>query len=211
MWQVLCLPLRWPSLTSIDCKSFAIVAGVGLGVALEKGAARKAIQVGRTRLQYAELEEQRRNLIRYATRITGNRDHAEDVVQEAYLRLGRMARKHHQESPGGYVSRIVRNLAIDRLWRSRRDGEVFAPDGQAALDEMAAVQPTPEQVVLSRNELMRLEAALAELPERVRIAVEMHRFGGAKLREIAVELGVSVTVAHELVVTGIAHCRSRLR
>ncbi len=51
---------------------------------------------------------------------------------------------------------------------------------QAALDEMAAVQPTPEQVVLSRNELMRLEAALAELPERVRIAVEMHRFGGAK-------------------------------
>jgi RNA polymerase sigma-70 factor (ECF subfamily) len=39
----------------------------------------------------------------------------------------------------------------------------------------------------------------------------MHRFGGAKLREIAAELGVSVTVAHELVVTGVAHCRSRLR
>jgi len=156
------------------------VAGVGLGVALEKDAARKAIQAGRTRLQYAEFEEQRRNLIRYASRITGNRDHAEDGVQEAYLRLGEMARKQHLASPGGYLSRIVRNLAIDRLWRSRRDGEVFAPDGQAALDEMAAVQPTPEQVVLSRNELMRLEAALAELPERVRIAVEMHRFGGAK-------------------------------
>lgn len=167
--------------------------------------------MGRTGLQHEEFEEQRRNLIRYASRITGNRDHAEDVVQEAYLRLGEMARKQHLASPGGYLARIVRNLAIDRLWRSRRDVEVFAPDGQVALDGLAADQPTPEQVVLSRNELARLEAALAELPERVRIAVEMHRFGGAKLREIAAELGVSVTVAHELVVTGVAHCRSRLR
>lgn len=167
--------------------------------------------MGRTRLQYAEFEEQRRNLVRYASRITGDRDHAEDVVQEAYLRLGEMARKQHLASPSGYLARIVRNLAIDRLWRSRREVEVFTPDGQVALNGLAADQPTPEQVVLSRSELTRLEAALAELPERVRIAVEMHRFGGAKLREIAAELGVSVTVAHELVVTGIAHCRSRLR
>ena len=188
-----------------------VVAGVGSGVALGKGAAHKAIHVGRTRLQYEEFEEQRRNLIRYASRITGNRDHAEDVVQEAYLRLGEMAKKQHLASPRGYLARIVRNLAIDRLWRSRRDGEVFAPDAQAALDGLAADQPTPEQIALSRDELARLEAALAELPERVRIAVEMHRFGGAKLREIAAELNVSVTGAHELVVTGGAHCRSRLR
>ena len=167
--------------------------------------------MGRTRLQYEEFEEQRRNLVRYASRITGSRDHAEDVVQEAYLRFGEMARKQHLASPGGYLARIVRNLAIDRLWRSRRDNEVFASDGQAVLEGLAADQPTPEQVVLSRNDLTRLEAALSELPERVRIAVEMHRFGGAKLREIAAELGVSVTVAHELVVTGVAHCRSRLR
>lgn len=173
--------------------------------------ARKAIPVGRTRLQYEEFEGQRRDLIRYASRITGDRDYAEDVVQEAYLRLGEMAKKQNLDKPGGYLARIVRNLAIDRLWRSRRDGEVFVSDGQTALEGLAADQPTPEQVALSRDELARVEAALFELPDRVRIAVEMHRFGGAKLREIAAELGVSITVAHELVVAGVAHCRSRLR
>ncbi len=163
------------------------------------------------KLQYENSEEQRRSLIRYAKRITGDWDHAEDVVQEAYLRLGEMARKQELVRPGGYLARIVRNLAIDRLWRARRDGEVFASDGQAMLDDLAAEQPTPEQVILARSEFARLEAALSELPERMRIAVEMHRFGGAKLREIAVELDVSVTVAHELVTGGVAHCRSRLR
>ncbi|WP_427789421.1 sigma-70 family RNA polymerase sigma factor [Brevundimonas diminuta] len=172
---------------------------------------RKALRVGQSKLQCEQSPEQRRSLIRYAKRITGDWDHAEDVVQEAYLRLSEMGRKQDLVRPGGYLARIVRNLAIDQLWRSRRDGEVFVSDGQARLDDLAAGQPTPEQVVLARNEFARLEAALSELPERMRIAVEMHRFGGAKLREIAVELEVSVTVAHELVVAGVAHCRSRLR
>jgi DNA-directed RNA polymerase specialized sigma24 family protein len=53
-------------------------------------------------------------------------------------------------------------------------------------------------------------AAIAELPERTQIALEMHRFGGCKLREIADHLGISVTLAHSLVAEGIEHCRRRL-
>lgn len=172
---------------------------------------RRANPLRPNKLQYEQFGEERRSLIRYAKRITRDWDHAEEVVQEAYLRLGEMAKKQHLAKPGGYLARIVRNLAIDRLSRSRRDSEVFSADGPVILESLSADQPTPEQVAAARGELARLEAALAELPERVRIAVEMHRFGGAKLREIAEELGVSITVAHELVVTGVAHCRARLR
>ncbi len=91
----------------------------------------------------------------------------------------------------------------------------ISPDELAGL---ALEEEIESRLVIERGEhpweLRRgpfAEDAFAELPERVRIAVEMHRFGGARLREIAAELGVSVTVAHELVVTGVAHCRSRLR
>ena len=52
--------------------------------------------------------------------------------------------------------------------------------------------------------------ALGDLPERTRIACEMHRFGGAKLREIAIYLKISVPLAHKLVADGIDHCRERL-
>jgi RNA polymerase sigma factor (sigma-70 family) len=169
------------------------------------------MEVGQIKFEHQEIARKRRELIHYANRITGDRDDAEEVVQEAYLRLGEMASKKALVQPGGYLARIVRNLAIDRLWRSRRETDAFVPDGETALAHIVADQPSPEQVALANDEFIRLETALAELPDRVRIAVEMSRFGGAKLREIAQELGVSVTVAHELVIDGLAHCRSRLR
>lgn len=169
------------------------------------------MDVGQIKFQYDQIIDQRRSLIQYANRITGDRDHAEDVVQEAYLRLGEMATKQALARPGGYLARIVRNLALDRLWRSRRERQAFVPDGEAALAHIVADQPSPEQAALANDEYARLEAALAELPERMRVAVEMHRFGGARLREIAEELGVSVTFAHELVIEGVARCRNRLR
>jgi RNA polymerase sigma-70 factor (ECF subfamily) len=52
--------------------------------------------------------------------------------------------------------------------------------------------------------------ALAELPERTRIAVEMHRFGGCTLKEIAEHFGISVSMAQVLVTDGVRHCQSRL-
>jgi RNA polymerase sigma-70 factor (ECF subfamily) len=50
-----------------------------------------------------------------------------------------------------------------------------------------------------------------ELPARTRIALEMRRIEGAKLRDIAQRLGVSVPVAHSIVAEGIAYCRRRVR
>jgi RNA polymerase sigma-70 factor (ECF subfamily) len=52
--------------------------------------------------------------------------------------------------------------------------------------------------------------AMAELPERTRIALMMHRFDGFKLRDIAAHLGISVALAHALVYEGLEHCRRRL-
>ena len=71
--------------------------------------------------------------------------------------------------------------------------------------------PTPETVALYKDEYARLTQALAELPERTRISVEMHRFGNCKLKEIAAFLGISVALAHKLVSDGVEHCKQRMR
>ena len=52
--------------------------------------------------------------------------------------------------------------------------------------------------------------AMAELPERTRIAMEMHRFGGCTLKEIAEHFGISVSMAQVLVTEGVRHCQRRL-
>ena len=51
---------------------------------------------------------------------------------------------------------------------------------------------------------------MAELPERTRIALELHRFGECTFKEIAAHLGISVGLAHALVIQGLEHCRARL-
>lgn len=155
----------------------------------------------------------RGELVNYANAIVGDRARAEDVVQEAWLRFGAASAVQVFDEPLGFLYRVVRNLAIDGRRRLTRERAVIV-DGKAAgsaFDMQADDYPSPETATVSRQELQLLKEALAELPERTRRAVEMHRVGGFKLREIAAELGVSITVVHEMVAQGIAHCRRRAR
>lgn len=152
----------------------------------------------------------REQLVKYASRILDDRGHAEDVVQEAYLRLEAAAGTRLLGEPIKYLYRIVRNLALDTRRSQQRDRERLHPDGGEALAQIAADQPSPETIALSRDQLWRMNQALAELPERTRIALEMHRFGDCTLRDIAAHLGISVGLAHALVIQGLEHCRERL-
>jgi RNA polymerase sigma-70 factor (ECF subfamily) len=155
--------------------------------------------------------EHRGSLVDYATRIVGSRAQAEDLVQEAWLRFDEVSRQRFLDEPLGYLYRIVRNLALDGRRRASLESEVLAGgESAAAFLWSAGAEPSPETVALYRDELRLLVAALDELPERTRIAFEMHRFGGCKLREIAEFLDISLPWAQRLVADGILHCRRRL-
>lgn len=147
-------------------------------------------------------------LVDYATTIVGDRSQGEDVVQEAFLRMKSTAADRALEEPVGYLRRIIRNLAID--WTRRSKNERRRLDDEADFEAVAEDRPTQEEVVAHRDELRVVMSALAELPERTRIALEMHRFEGCKLKEIASHLGISVALAHSLVYEGLEHCRKRL-
>ena len=117
-------------------------------------------------------------LVDYAAPIVGCRARAEDVVQEAWLRFnGRQDPGLAINNPVGYLYRIVRNLALD-LTRSIAT-ERRQPDG---------------------------DSLLAQLPERTRMAFEMHRLGGYTLQQIAAALGISVGLTHQLVHDALSHC-----
>lgn len=153
--------------------------------------------------------EHRRSLVDYATGIVGSRAQAEDLVQEAWLRFDEVARQRFLDEPLGYLYRIVRNLALDGRRRIARETEALA-NGVAEAVTAPGIISTPEMLVIYRDELRLLDEALAELPERTRIAFEMHRLDGAKLREIAGFLDISLPMAHKLVSDGIRHCKRRL-
>lgn len=152
----------------------------------------------------------RGELLDYASKIVGDRSQAEDVVQEAYLRFDAAAAERRVAEPLSYLFRIVRNLSLDLRRRVGRDRHRLASVGDEAIGELPEARPSPEAEAASRQELRLLEAAMWELPERTRIALEMHRFGGRTVREIAAHLGISIGTAHTLVTQGLEHCRDRL-
>lgn len=149
-------------------------------------------------------------LLTYANRLVKDTAQAEDLVQEAFIRMRTAAATTIFDEPSAYLYRIVRNLALDLQRHLTFEGrhEVSGVDELAA--EVADALPSPEVAAAARQEFRNLLKALDELPPRTRIALEMHRLGGFKLREIAAHLGISVSTAQALVAEGVEYCQNRI-
>lgn len=150
----------------------------------------------------------RGSLVDFASPIVGCRAQAEDVVQEAYLRFSAAGERACEANraiihPVGYLYRTVRNLALNCVRRRALEKTSSDPD---ALVTLAAVMATPEQNVIYREELQAVAQALARLPERTRRAFELHRLGGHTLQQVAIILGISVGLTHQLVRDALTHC-----
>ena len=196
------------------CESFALIAGVKV-FAGWRGRRARAEEwrsgVSRHSKALQLFLSHRAELLGYASRITGDRAQAEDVLQEAWIRFRATGSYRPLDEPIGYLRRIVRNLALDGQRRKTLEARIFADTADVDVAAVASDSPTPEKSLLDRRELACVASELAQMPKRMRIALEMHRVEGARLKHIAERLGMSVTTAHELVAEGVERCRAALR
>ncbi|MBY5932027.1 RNA polymerase sigma factor [Tateyamaria omphalii] len=130
-----------------------------------------------------------------AFRMLGDGTEAEDVVQEAMLRLWRIAPewREGEAQVSTWMYRVVSNLCIDRLRKRPRAG--------VALDEVAEPEdPSPgaDERLQENARHAALRDAIADLPERQRVALTLRHFEGASNPEIAAALGVSVEAVESL-------------
>jgi RNA polymerase sigma-70 factor (ECF subfamily) len=133
----------------------------------------------------------------FAARMLADRTEAEDVAQEAMLRLWRMAPDWQQ---GGakvvtWLYRVASNLCLDRLRRSRPRG----------LDEVAEPEDAAPGVVarlIEADRAMALDEALAALPDRQRQAVVLRHMEGLTNPEIAAVMDIGVEAVESLVARG---------
>lgn len=134
-------------------------------------------------------------LLRLMTVRLGSAAEAEDVMQDLWLKLEHLP-EQSLTSPAAYLFRVAANLAADRrlsLVRAEaRDGLWLSaqPD--------ASEYPDAETVLIARDRLTRVEAAIAAMPERMRAALRMFRVERRPQKEIASELGITVSGVEKL-------------
>ncbi|WP_187805812.1 sigma-70 family RNA polymerase sigma factor [Aquipseudomonas alcaligenes] len=150
----------------------------------------------------------RRALVDSAQALLGCRARAEDVVQDAFLKLWESGDQHAIQEPIRYLFRMVRNLAIDRLRRLALEGRYRFDE--EPLEELPAPQSTPEQAAIGELEWQRMHQAIGELPERTRTVFTMSQLEGYSQREVATHLNASPTLVHFLLRDALLHCRNRL-
>jgi len=152
--------------------------------------------------------DNRTRLVSIAARIVQCPHLAEDVVQDAALKVCQASSGRCVECPLHFACRVVRNLAIDRARRRALEHRHAAPE--AAADQVEA-HDHPEARMAGCQTLAIVRAMLDELPNRTRLAFEMNRLEGIPQKDVAMALGVSPTLVNFMIRDAERHCRSRVQ
>jgi len=123
---------------------------------------------------------------------------AEDLVQDAYLRVASYAKENHVERVEGLFMKTAINLSIDAHRASENRGDVVL------LEEVVLVDPKPgvEDELLGRERCARLDVCLARLPDRTRQMIMEHRMDGLSYEEIARKHKLHVSTVQQQVSKG---------
>lgn len=123
-------------------------------------------------------------LLRYAYGLVGQRETAEDLVQEAFLRL----HTHWQEvvQPRAWLFRCIRNLALSHLRDHRRE-TIMEPNPEWQSDT-----PNPEQALGKFEAIGTLQLLVAELHPDERTLISLKYQEGLKYDQISQRTGLSV-------------------
>ena len=141
-----------------------------------------------------------------ATRVTANRDIAEEAVQEAFVDVWRQCERYDARRGGlrQWVLGVVHHKAVDAVRRERA-----ASDASSKVPGPAA-PPDPEERGVASDRRARVIKAVDDLPQAQREAILLAYFGGRTYREVAEELHIPEGTAKSRLRDGLMNLRGLL-
>jgi RNA polymerase sigma-19 factor, ECF subfamily len=152
--------------------------------------------------------EHRGRLYHYLRRRLANEEDAQEIAQEAFLRLLRVIRVELVADPQAYLYRVARNLVYEQGSRTLPAGS-WASDSEleGVEDPRDSPEVQAERIALAET----IERAIAELSPRNQSIFLLFCEHGLSQREIADQVGLSKSMVQKCLSQAIAHCRKRLR
>jgi RNA polymerase sigma-70 factor (ECF subfamily) len=158
------------------------------------------------------IEQYQHRLLRYLLYLSGNRELAEDLFQETWIRVlerGHQYDGKHEFSTWLYT--VARNLTIDYLRRK----SPLSLDGLMQHEEHALLEPTDTrlawEVVQQHEQADRISAALVSIPVEYRETVVLRFQEGLALDEIAAVTGAPLGTVKSRLYRGLNMLLSRLK
>jgi RNA polymerase sigma-70 factor, ECF subfamily len=158
----------------------------------------RAIAQGDRRCFQRLMERHVRAMLALSTRVLRNPDDADEIVQEAFLKVWTLApewRSDREAKFSTWLYRVVLNGSLDRLRRAR-----FVSVEEA--EEPVDPAPGGLDQALARQRARLLAAAMAEMPARQREALSLYYFSDLTAPEAARALELSLTATEALLVRG---------
>jgi RNA polymerase sigma factor (sigma-70 family) len=149
----------------------------------------------------------REPLVRYFIRKRIPKDSAEDCAQEVFLRLAR-TNEEMVRNAEPYLFTIASSVVVSfaRKAKTHRDAHHHPIEDFSLLSGEAA----PDRVLEGKEALLRLAAALGELPPETREMFLLDREAGLTYTQIAARYALSVKAVERHIVRALSHLRLRL-
>ena len=146
--------------------------------------------------RFAELvAHQQRRALRIALHYLRDAHDADEAVQDAFIKVFNHISSYREQWPfEAWFSRILINACFDvRKARARRFRWIFSPSTPEDRPpvEPRALQPTPEERMLSSERATRIDTAVDRLPDRQRTVFTMCHIAELSTRDVGQSLGVS--------------------
>lgn len=126
-------------------------------------------------------------LFSIAYQITQNKQAAEDIVQEAFLKLWLHREKVFEGNPGGWLHKVVSNLGYRYIRGNSRRAKLY--DGFQLM--MPSVSTDAEELFIYKESNAQLNTVLHQLPPKQQLVYQMSREEGLRRNEIAAQLKLS--------------------
>ncbi len=150
-------------------------------------------------------------------RFLGNKDEAEDIAQDVFLRAYRASKTFVPKSKfSTWLYRITVNRCFSRYKQLRRDQEKFSGEVEfrknhterpAIIDNSPSLDPSPSDAALQKESHHEIQTALDKLPPDQKMALILREYEGRSYKKIARISGCSVKAVERR----IYHARQRLK
>ncbi|WP_225562798.1 RNA polymerase sigma factor [Rhodanobacter sp. DHG33] len=158
----------------------------------------------------AELfREHNRALVAFLQCRLGSLADAQELAQEAWLRMLALEHPEQIDSPRAFLFRIAGNLAVDRL-RMRKLREAPSIDEVPEPAHELHLAPVPERHAAAFAQWRELQSALRELPAKTSRAFVLYAIEGRDFEAIAHTMKLSARMVRYHVTRALAHCRARV-